>query len=383
MSRRPALILALAGLLLAPASLLAHPGRAWRDEAAAPALALSEEVDAMVQAGLEGQGLAVMGIDPGQGRFEGEWAFGTCQMAAAGHAQLALQRPDQAEVLVARAERAIDCAITEATWSFDRDAWGDLALDHLQDDRHDHAVLGYLGVSLGLLRMAAPDTRHAALHDRVAAALGRRLQRGPVLETYPGEAYPVDHAMALATVALHAQATGQAAPAWLPAHLQRYRARFIDEHGLLVQSVSPSSGAARSVGRGSGTTLAAWALAWVDPTLSADLTGAVQRGLRDRQAGVAMVREFHPATCDGGHACQGDIDSGPLILGASVSATGFALAGARRVGDDAWFDELWGTTRLFGAWTGRSFATGGPLGNAIMLAMLTSPTLPDPAAQGR
>ncbi|MCK6506227.1 hypothetical protein L6R53_23120 [Myxococcota bacterium] len=382
MTRRPLLALAGVALLLAPASLLAHPGEDWRDGAPEPALSLSAEVDATIQEGMEGQGQAVMGIDPGQGRFQGEWAFGTCQMAAAGHAQLALLHPEHAAVLVPRAERAMDCAIAEATWSFDRQAWGDLALEHLDDDAHDHAVLGYLGVSLGLLRLAAPDTRHAALHDRVAAALARRIPRGPVLETYPGEAYPVDHAMGLATVALHARATGQAPPAWLPGHLARYRERFVDEHGLLVQSASPSTGRPRSVGRGSGTTLAAWALSWVDPELSRALTLAVREGLADRRAGVAMVREYHPSTCARGHGCQGDVDSGPLILGASVSATGFALAGARRLQDETWFDALWGTTRLFGGWTGSAFTTGGPLGNAIMLAMLTAPT-PDELAEAR
>lgn len=383
MRRRSKVALFLSCLLGALVAVVAmtgvvHAGADWRGGELGPALALSAEVDDSLRAGLLGEDLSVMGIGPGSDFFQGEWAFATWMMAAVGHGQIGLQHPEHRDELAARTSRAVDALLEPEPWRFDRQQWGDLALSHLGDDRHDHAVLGYLGVAMGLERRLDPDNRHAETHDAVVAALSRRLRTGPILETYPGVAFPVDHAMAVATVALHAQALGQPPPPWLQAHLRDYRERFVDERGLLVQAVHPGSGKPRSVGRGSGTALAAWALAWADPQLSRDLSVAVRDELGDRVAGLVVVREYPPAICAAGHPCQGDVDSGPLVMGASVSATGFSLAAARRLQDDRWFDGLWGTTRVFGRWTGQRFAAGGPLGNAIMLAMLTVPPLDGP-----
>ena len=60
----------------------------------------------------------------------------------------------------------------------------------------------------------------------------------------------------------------------------------------------------------------------------------------------------------------------------SVSATGFTLASAKLHGDEAFFTSLYRTTDLFGVPVhrphGKRFMSGGPLGNAILLAMTTA-----------
>jgi len=88
-----------------------------------------------------------------------------------------------------------------------------------------------------------------------------------------------------------------------------------------------------------------------------------------------MVREYPH-----GHSGSGDIDSGPVILGYGVSATGFALGPARIHGDQALFGRLLRTAVLFGAPLQRKdtleFVSGGPLGNAILFAMLTAGDFP-------
>ncbi len=372
MNRKLALALVTLALLLGPARLAAQGAGAWLDDEPSTELALSDAVDEMVRAGIDPEGQMPLGIQPGGERFVGEWWFGAYMMAAAGHAQLGLQHPELADEMAARSSRAVDGLLSEPVWAFDRAAWGDLALDHLDRDGHDHAVLGYVGVALGLERLLDPDNRHAEVHDAVAAALARRMQHGPILETYPGEAYPVDHSAAIATVALHARATGQPEPAWLAAHVAAWERRYVDQRGLVVQAVSPSTGAARSKVRGSGSALSAWFLGFSHPELSARISRGVRDELGDRIMGVTAVREFAPGDCDG---CPGDIDSGPLVMGASVSATGFSLAAARRLEDEAWFSGLWTTTKTFGQPVGGRFLTGGALGNAIMLAMLTAPPL--------
>lgn len=88
-------------------------------------------------------------------------------------------------------------------------------------------------------------------------------------------------------------------------------------------------------------------------------------------AGFGAMREY-----PSGRSGNGDIDSGPVVLGASVSATGFALASSRLHGDRETFVGLYRTAHLFGLPVGDSagfrYVSGGPLGNAILLAMLTA-----------
>ncbi len=385
--RRLILALAITLSVLPADGAAAPPAEAWMVGEVSPALALSDAVLAdLISGTLEGSG--PMGLDPQSPRFDGEWRFGTYAMAAAGHAQIGLQHPELAPLMAERAGLAVDALLADESWRFDQSVWGDLALSHLEVDtigerRHDHAVLGYLGVALGLERRLAPDGRHAALHDAVVAALTRRLAAQhragiPILETYPGEGYPVDHAAVLATITLHAQATGAPEPAWLEAHLAAWSDAFLDERGLLVQIVDPTTAAPLQPGRGSGSALAAWFLGFVRPELSRQLSVAIRDELGDTIFGMGVVREYAPATCAAGHHCRGDVDSGPLIMGASISATGFSLAAARRLEDEAWLEGLWRTASTFGQPDAAgAFASGGSLGNAIMLAMLTAMPLED------
>jgi hypothetical protein len=69
---------------------------------------------------------------------------------------------------------------------------------------------------------------------------------------------------------------------------------------------------------------------------------------------------------------DGDVDSGPLVRGASPAATGFAIALAKRSGDEKWLGRLLATAE----WAGLGFSWGGkrryvfaPLvGDAVVLA---------------
>src|SRR5690606_34955446 len=79
---------------------------------------------------------------------------------------------------------------------------------------------------------------------------------------------------------------------------------------------------------------------------------------------------------------RGDIDSGPLIAGYSISASGFMLGASLAHADTQTARSLLATFKLLGGLTSRddaegaarlSFVSGGPLADAIMLAMLTAP----------
>ncbi|HSO32105.1 MAG TPA: hypothetical protein VLT33_06310 [Labilithrix sp.] len=330
--------------------------------------------------------LAPTSFATGSRRFDGEWLFGTYMMAAMGFGQVALATDDpvrRAES-VARMERCLDAMLAPASRVFDRDAWSLDALASLDarpgsaQDRGHAAYLGYAGLALGLHRLVAPTSRFDRTHDALAAALARRFHASAtgLVETYPGEVYPVDNAAALGALALHAKATRALPSAGLQRGLETLRTRAVQPAtGLLAQAASAEDGRPRDPGRGSGTALAAYFLAYADPALSAALYQAVHRELFRTVVGFGAVLE-HPASCV---ECTGrvDIDSGPVFLGFGVSATGFAL-GASRVNEDRdAFVSLYATAHLFGApfdeGASRTFATGGPLGDAILFAMVTAP----------
>ena len=361
-----ALVLFVAVTAVVPARLAGCGGRAWFDDDPDRQDDLALAVDSWLARELDRGGYST-----GSELFDGEWWFGTFQMAGLGFGQLAATRPAQRDRYLASMERAIDGLLDERVRAFDTGRWGQDAL--AEGAGHHAAYLGYLGIVLGLHRRLVPDSRHAALHDRIARQLADHLAQAPIglLETYPGEVYPVDNCSVLAALALHSEATGADHGGVVEATTARIRRRWIDpDSGLLVQAVDPRTGEPRDQPRGSGSALAAYFLSFADEALARSLAEAVRDELAVAPLGFGGVLEY-PRSSPGG---RGDIDSGPLIAGVGVSPTGFSIACARLLDDRAWFLRLHRTARLFGAPRGSAgYATGGPLGNAIMLAMLTSP----------
>ena len=299
-------------------------------------------------------------------------------MSALSPGQLALAHPEHRERHLASMELAIDGLLGDDVRAFDAERWGSDPLDDLDGDNGHAAYLGYAGIVLGLHRRLAPESRYGALHDRLAEALARRLAAAEVglLETYPGEVYPVDNTAVLATLGLHGAATEADHSAPVAATVARMRERWIDPStGLLIQAVDHRTGEPTDHPRGSGSALGSQFMSFADPALARDLAAAVRAELAGGIIGFGLVREYPRQGLQG----RGDIDSGPVILGYGVSPTGFSVASARLLGDDAWGVRLMRTAQLFGAPVRRdgalTFATGGPLGNALMLAMLTTAPL--------
>ena len=318
------------------------------------------------------RGVGVGDFDTGHTLFDREWLFGTYQMAALGFGQHARDNPDARAADLVRMEACIDRLLDADARTFDSASWGEDPLASLDGPRGHIAYLGYLDLVLSLHRTLVPDSRYADLNDRITDALRRRLAADPtgIAETYPGERYPVDNAAAVGAIGLHARATGSDAST-VAAFSAAVRARSLaPETGLLVQATRPD-GTPADRPRGSGTFLAAYFLSFADPALSRDLYTAGRDAFYTNVGGFGAMREYPR-----GDDSPGDIDSGPLIAGYAVSSTGFALAGARQSGDTATYDALLATSELFGAPSDaggvRHYAAGGPLGDAILFAMMTA-----------
>lgn len=306
--------------------------------------------------------------------FDGEWLFGTYLMAGIGFCQIVQQHPEDLEKWRPSIETCIRQLLSPAVRAFDHKSWQADALETLAANQGHAAYLGYLNFLLSLYRQITPANEFAALNDAITEALVRRADASPngLIATYPGEWYPVDNSPGLASIALHGRATGRDYSAFLARREAVFRQRFLDPStGLLIQAMN-SDGTARDVPRGSGTTLAVFFLSRGFPALSADLFASVRGNLVSGLFNFGAIREF-PRRVEG----RGDIDSGPVVFGFGFSASGFGLAGARAYQDERLFSSLYASAILAGAPTRTGgnidFLTAGPLGNAILLAVLTTP----------
>ena len=312
---------------------------------------------------------------PGSAFFDAEWSFGTCTMVVMGLGQVVLEHPELKERYLPGMEACLDWLMLPESRAFGSAKWDGDGLERPGLEA-EHAYLGYLDLALGMHRMFEPESRYARAHDVLSAALAARLA-APIhrFRTYPRESYPVDQAVCAGAVGLHGLATGTDHSERLADWEARFRDAAVDsETGWLYQRLDSEDGFPSDRPRGSGTALAAYALLYAAPDLSAELYVALaERGLR-APLGLGVLREYPP----GIHG-RGDIDSGPVILGFGVSATGFAMAGARAHGDARAYRRIGRTAALFGLpgrrHGGRWYWAGGAIGNAIMLAMHSAPVV--------
>jgi hypothetical protein len=312
---------------------------------------------------------------PSRDRFAGEWALVTHQMVALGLAQLCLAHPELRARLAPQATRAAKKSLLPEMRGFGTRAWGGEDAMASLGSPHGHAYLSYAALAIGMARLVDPafPAADAKTHDALVAAYERRLLASPsgLIETYPGEAYPTDSAAVAASIAVHGRATGADHAAVLSRWADLVEKVQVDARtGLVIQRMGASDGSRHDAPRGSGTALAAYFAGFANRRLARRLAEGVMRH-ESTFWGFGAIREYGE-----GYAGLGDVDSGPVLLGVSVSATGFALAPARALGYDAAFTRLYRTTDLFGAPLGFGgkgrFLSGGPIGNALLLALLTS-----------
>lgn len=368
-----AAILFVGALWLLPAWWCGRDAAQWLGPEAKYPVGLSREVAATIKAGVSENDFT-----NATSLFRNEWKFGTYQMGALGLLQVIRAHPETRAEFMPAVEQAIDRLLSPGVRAFDQHMWQEDPLDSLEGPNGHTAYLGYLNLVLTLHRQLVPDSRYAPLNDRISAALARRIAASAhgILETYPGEAYPIDNAAGLTSLILHQRLTHADHTAAIQRVLTCYRSYWREPRsGLLYQAIGPHSGQPQAGPRASGTALAATFLAIAERDVSAQLFESIRSQLAGSFLRFGYIREY-PAGWKG----AGDVDSGPVIFGASISGTGFTLATARAFGDTALFTSLFRTSQLVGVpvWRGDrlTYATGGPLGNSILLAMLTAPSSP-------
>ncbi|WP_405799851.1 hypothetical protein [Streptomyces sp. NBC_01506] len=247
----------------------------------------------------------------------------------------------------------------------------------------------------GVLSLQSAGSRDAAQVRRFAAdsaAIGAAFDgsKSPYLMAYPGQAWPVDSTVAVASLRLHdtllpARFTGTV-ERWLDGVRQRLDPRT----RLLPHRVAPDTGDPLEVARGTSQSIIQRFLVDIDP----DFAREQYVRFRDRYVvtplGLGPTTREYPRGMDG----PADVDSGPLPLGVSLSATVVTLGAAQVQGDASLAEGIANYGELIGApvstpWTKRYAFGLVPIGDAFVawsktarpwVAESQAPALPPPPA---
>lgn len=192
--------------------------------------------------------------------------------------------------------------------------------------------LGHLNLMLGCLRRLEPQPEWTPLHDAISRSLFDRYQNSKhlVLESYPSAIWIPDNAAAMASLNLHALATGSPYEEMCRRWADHCRKHYLESQtGVLYSTVNPSSGAPSEEPRGS---MLGWSILFIgqfDHNFAKSLYAKYKENFSSNYLIFRLFKERH----DQSGTQIGDIDSGPVFKGYSIPANAFAFGAAILAGD--------------------------------------------------
>ncbi|MEO6086368.1 MAG: hypothetical protein ABIQ18_24965 [Umezawaea sp.] len=225
------------------------------------------------------------------------------------------------------------------------------------------------GGVLSLQPAGQRDPAESRRFDEDSAALGAAFDTSvsPYLAAYPGQAWPVDSVVAMASLRLHDTLAPPKFAGTAERWLREVGQRLDPRTGLIPHRVHPDTGAPTEVARGSSQSLIHRFLPEIDPVF------ADTQYLRFREQYVASPLGLGPTVREYPQGMDGpvDVDSGPLPLGVSLSASAVAIGAAQAHGDRPLAGALANYAELIGLpidtpWTKRYAFGLVPIGDAFL-----------------
>lgn len=191
--------------------------------------------------------------------------------------------------------------------------------------------LGHLNLMLGCHRLLNPNSPYATLHDTLSAVLHRRLASAPnhCLESYPGGTWVPDNTVALASLQLHSDLTGSPYNRFCAEWTAYARHHLTDPKTGLLLSKPATRHQPPEEPRGSHLGWSIFFLYRFAPAFAAEQYRRYQQEFSTNLGVIRLYRERAGAY----ETNEGDVDSGPLILGYSIPANAFAFGNAVAKGD--------------------------------------------------
>ena len=186
--------------------------------------------------------------------------------------------------------------------------------------------LGHLNLMLGCHRLLAPASPYRVLHDSLSATLHRRLATAPnhCLESYPGGVWVPDNTVALASLQLHSDLTGSPYRAFCQQWVAHARRHLTDPATGLLLSKPATRHQEAEEPRGSHL---GWSIFFLYRFAPAYAAEQYRRYQQQFSTNLGVIRLYHERA-GSYETSEGDVDSGPLILGYSIPANAFAFGNA-------------------------------------------------------
>ena len=228
-----------------------------------------------------------------------------------------------------RAEKLIKEAITK---SLDSRIYSPYGIDSLiigSDTLPHYSVLylGHLNLMMGCYRMVSSDTLFDKLNDKISESLYQRYNRAACmnLESYPSAIWIPDNTVALASLKLHSAVAGSEYDAVCSRWVEYAKSNLIEpETNALYSTINNETGKAKEEPRGS---MLGWSIMFIYQFDSEFAIELYQNYKKNFSCEWLIFRLFEERSGKR-ETSIGDIDSGPIILGYSIPANEFALAGA-------------------------------------------------------
>ncbi|MEU4242221.1 hypothetical protein [Actinoplanes sp. NPDC026619] len=226
------------------------------------------------------------------------------------------------------------------------------------------------------------DAVETAKFERDSAELAAAFDASPTpfLAAYPGQAWPVDSTVAVASLALHDRLLTPRFGATVSRWLTGVRADLDPATGLIPHTADVGTGAPTSGPRGTSQSMIHRFLGEIDPDF------ARRQYLRFRDLFLVTPLGLGPAVREYPRGTDGpaDADSGPLPLGISLSATVVTVGAAKVQGDESVADGLANFGEVLGVpadtWHTRRYALGlVPIGDAFLAWSKTAQPSPSAA----
>ena len=200
----------------------------------------------------------------------------------------------------------------------------------------------------GLLRIEPPaerDPADVAAFEQDCDTIARAFDSSPTpfLVSYPGQAWPVDSVVAIASLRAHDAILPPRFGATIDRWLIETKKHLDPKTSLIPHRVDPFTGEPLEPARGTSQSVINRFLAEIEPVWAGEQYERFHRTFIVTRLGLPGVREF-PDGVDG----SADVDSGPLLLGVSMSASVVTAGAARLHGDRELATALYGTMESLG-----------------------------------
>ncbi|WP_199822058.1 hypothetical protein [Streptomyces sp. NRRL S-37] len=225
------------------------------------------------------------------------------------------------------------------------------------------------GGVLSLQQAGHRDAAEVRRFARDSAELGAAFDASssPYLEAYPGQAWPVDSTVAVASLRLHDRLLPDRFGPTVRRWLREARERLDPRTGLFPHRADPVTGEPAEVARGTSQSLIQRFLVDIDPAFAAGQYSRFRDLYLTAPLGLGPAVREYPDGMDG----PADVDSGPLPLGVSLSASVVTIGAAQVHGDARLAGALAGVSELAGVpvgtpWTKRYAFGLLPVGDAFL-----------------